>query len=275
MARHVLLVDELAASPVEAALSGWRVTRVEEGKLALSWLRHNPPELILVGPGPSDVPSAEFVRAVKVDHASSLLPLVQVVTGSHLGVRAEPDAWLDLDLLHQVNDCLREALAIRAERQREGARADLRLSVSSDMGHLEELNQLFGPWFTACGFGAQVCQQLTLALRELVANAIEWGHAQDRSRVVSVHARLDHEKVNVLVRDSGPGFDPGTVPHAARPGDPLSHLAVRSSLRLREGGFGILMTRGMVDQLCYNAAGNEAQLTKYLPTRHSTAKSDR
>jgi anti-sigma regulatory factor (Ser/Thr protein kinase) len=84
---------------------------------------------------------------------------------------------------------------------------------------------------------------------------------------VAVTCRLDRDKVSVLVRDSGAGFDPGDLPHAARPGDPLGHLPVRAARQLRDGGFGILMARGLVDQLCYNEAGNEAQLIKYLPAR--------
>jgi two-component system, OmpR family, response regulator len=268
MARHVLFVDALANSAVEAALSGgWRITRVEEGQLALSWLRRNPPDLILLGLCPAGLTAPAFARAVKVDHPVSLLPLVQLEGSPPDGVCAEPDAWLNPTTPQRVTDAIEQALAARAERQRDGARADLRLSLPSDLDHLEEVAALFGPWFAACGFGPQLTQQLTLAVRELIANSIEWGHRLDRSLPVEVLARLDDEKVSVLVRDTGPGFDPCDVPHAARPGDPLSHLAVRSSLQLREGGFGILMTRGMVDHLCYNESGNEAQLTKYLPSR--------
>src|SRR5262249_31352643 len=189
----------------------------------LTWLRHNPPELVLVGRRPADVSAADFVRTVKADHDFSLLPLVQVAAGgSGLalafsvragGVRAEPDAWLDPTHPREVGACIAEALAARAERQREGARADLRLSVSSGLEHLDEVNSLFREWFAGCGFSGQASQQLTLAVRELVANAIEWGHGQDRSLDVTVHARLDHEKASVLVRDTGPGFDPTSVPH--------------------------------------------------------------
>jgi anti-sigma regulatory factor (Ser/Thr protein kinase) len=274
MARQVLFVGETAA-PAEAALVGWRVTRVGEAQLALTWLRHNPPDLILVGsrdPFGGDFVPSEFVLAVKTDHAGSLLPLVQVRASAADGVRAEPDAWLDLDRTEDAGASLAEALAARAERQREGARADLRLSVPSDVGLLEEVHRLLGAWFAACGFGGMACNQLNLAVRELAANAIEWGHGHDRSRTVSLWARLDEEKVSVLVADDGPGFDPTATPHAARPGDPLEHLAVRSALGLRDGGFGILMTRGMVDQLCYNAAGNEAQVVKYLPRKQAGAR---
>ena len=54
------------------------------------------------------------------------------------------DAWLDRADPDHVQGAIAEALAARAERQREGVRADLRLSVPSDMNHLDEVNQLFG-----------------------------------------------------------------------------------------------------------------------------------
>jgi hypothetical protein len=34
---------------------------------------------------------------------------------------------------------------------------------------------------------------------------------------------------------------------------------------MRAGGFGILITRALVDELIYNDAGNEVLLIKYLP----------
>jgi len=57
------------------------------------------------------------------------------------------------------------------------------------------------------------------------------------------------------------------IPHAAQPGDPVGHLDARESLGLREGGFGILLARGLVDELHYNDRGNEASLVKYLHQR--------
>ena len=42
------------------------------------------------------------------------------------------------------------------------------------------------------------------------------------------------------------------------------HTEVREQMGLRPGGFGILMTRQLVDELLYNEAGNEVLLIKYL-----------
>lgn len=273
MVRHVLIVEDNPYSDLERAFpTGWRVTRAAEGAAALCWLRNSPPDLILVGESLADQPPLRFVRSVKLDHACSLLPLVQVgAEDPVIELQADPDAWLESDCATAVSDAIAQASAVRHERIRDGSRADARLRLPSDFSHLEELNSLIPGWLSNCGFGQQLCQQLTLALRELVANAIEWGHQKDSSLAVSVHCRLDQEKVTIHVSDSGPGFDQVNLPHAARPGDPLSHMAVRSSLQLREGGFGILMTRGMVDQLCYNEAGNEVQLIKFVPRKQVAA----
>ncbi len=156
---------------------------------------------------------------------------------------------------------------LREEARRESILADIRFALPSEQDRLEELLHHLAPWLSGCGLNPYAVQQMTLAVREVGANAIEWGHRHQRDRLVAVHCRLDPEKVSVLVRDNGPGFDRRNLPHAARPGDPLSHMAVRTELRLRDGGFGILMASGLVDHLVYNDTGNEAQLLKFLPSR--------
>src|SRR5439155_1265990 len=79
----------------------------------------------------------------------------QVGAANGAGVRIEHDAWLDPSEPDQVEGAVEEALAAGAERRREGARADLRVSIPSDLSHLDEVNRLFGAWFAGCGFGAQ------------------------------------------------------------------------------------------------------------------------
>jgi anti-sigma regulatory factor (Ser/Thr protein kinase) len=265
-----MLVDEdssasppLLACKAALAAAGWRTTRVTEGDLALTLLRRSPPDLVVVGKDCSG-----FTRAVKLDHATNLVPVVQIGEGStSAGVEVEPDAWLPPAQARRPGRVVATALAARAERLRDGTRAEVCVRLPSDPERLDELEALVGPWILASGLSAYRVQKINLALREMVANAIEWGHGNDPDRPVYVECRLDGEKVGVLVRDTGPGFDPGDVPHAARVGDPVTHLAIRAARNLRDGGFGILVTRGLVDLLCYNDAGNEVQLLEYLPPR--------
>jgi anti-sigma regulatory factor (Ser/Thr protein kinase) len=270
MGYHVLVVEVNAGGSLVLRASrklGWRTTRLEEGSLAHAWLRNSPPDLVIVGAELADLPAGHFVRAVKLDHGCNGLPLVRLGRGpAAADLEIEPDAWLDPATDH-LPAVAAQARAVCSERLSEGSRSEVRFRLPSDRERLEEVNQLLGPWLTACGLGPHQVQQIILAVRELGSNAIEWGHGNDPSRPISITCRLDAEKISILVRDTGPGFDPRELPHAARHGDPLSHLEVRAARQLREGGFGILMARGLVDHLCYNQAGNEACLVKYLPAR--------
>jgi len=121
--------------------------------------------------------------------------------------------------------------------------------------------------FLFSGLTETQVKQLTIAVRELGTNAIEWGHQKQLECIVNVIYRIDPDKVTIIIKDTGPGFDPNNLPHAAHPDDPVAHMMVRDTLGLREGGFGILMARGLVDELTYNEVGNEVRLVKNFPTR--------
>ena len=69
------------------------------------------------------------------------------------------------------------------------------------------------------------------------------------------------------IADPGEGFDIDQLRHAAimnPDDDPMRHLSVREEQGLRPGGFGLAMTRSLVDDLIYNEARNEVLLIKYL-----------
>jgi len=97
---------------------------------------------------------------------------------------------------------------------------------------------------------------------EMGQNAIEWGNRHRAEALVRVTYRTYEDRVEIVIRDEGPGFNPREVPHAARPDDPIAHMDVREKLGLREGGFGMMISRGMLDELRYNAKGNEVTLVK-------------
>jgi CheY-like chemotaxis protein/anti-sigma regulatory factor (Ser/Thr protein kinase) len=107
---------------------------------------------------------------------------------------------------------------------------------------------------------------IVFAFRELLMNAIEHGGKLDPEKKVEVaYIRLS----NVIlyhVRDPGQGFSFENLSHAAVanvPGDPAGHVAVRRAAGLRPGGFGILLTRNIADEVVYNEKGNEVLLVKY------------
>jgi len=80
--------------------------------------------------------------------------------------------------------------------------------------------------------------------------------------MVRITYRIDPEKVTIIIKDQGPGFNPGQVPHAASDADPIAHLDIRNDLGIREGGFGIMLAKGLVDDFHYNDKGNEVTIVK-------------
>jgi anti-sigma regulatory factor (Ser/Thr protein kinase) len=160
-----------------------------------------------------------------------------------------------------------EAIAWRDDLEKHGTEGEVHFHLRSDTQYLDELNHLLSSLFLFSGLTQKQIKQLTTAVRELGANAIEWGHKKQIDRIVTVIYRIDPEKVSIVIRDTGTGFDPQNLPHAAKSDDPVGHMMVRETLGLREGGFGILLAAGLVDEMKYNETGNEVRLVKYFPPR--------
>jgi CheY-like chemotaxis protein/anti-sigma regulatory factor (Ser/Thr protein kinase) len=116
---------------------------------------------------------------------------------------------------------------------------------------------------------------IVFAFRELLNNAIEHGGKLDpQKRVEVAYIRLSGV-ILYYVRDPGKGFSFEGLSHAAianAPDDPVGHVAVREAAGLRPGGFGILLTRNIADEVVYNEKGNEVLLVKYVPAS-TTAQS--
>ena len=105
------------------------------------------------------------------------------------------------------------------------------------------------------------------AFRELLLNAIEWGGKLDPNRKVHIAYLRTKRMILYRIADPGTGFRFEQLTHAAisNPnGKSLQHMEVREQKGLRPGGFGILLTRALVDELIYNQAQNEVVFIKYL-----------
>jgi anti-sigma regulatory factor (Ser/Thr protein kinase)/CheY-like chemotaxis protein len=113
-------------------------------------------------------------------------------------------------------------------------------------------------------FEEQEFDQLLMAFREILLNAIEHGAGFDADKEVRVDAIRTKRALTFYFRDPGPGFVPDRLPHAAREDDPISHLEKREEAGIRPGGFGMMLSRQLVDEIVYNQAGNEVLLVKHL-----------
>jgi DNA-binding response OmpR family regulator len=110
-------------------------------------------------------------------------------------------------------------------------------------------------------------EAIAQAFRELLTNAIEWGGKLDPNRKVRISCIRTKKMLLYKIADPGEGFDIDGLRHAAisnPEGDPIRHLVIREEQGLRPGGFGLAMTRSLVDELIYNEARNEVIFVKYV-----------
>mgnify|MGYP001434299571 CR=1 FL=1 len=113
---------------------------------------------------------------------------------------------------------------------------------------------------------SDLCEKLSLAVDELLGNAIEHGCDSRQCRVEFTFIRTKRMLL-FQVKDAGAGFSLDDIPHAALnnpPEEPLRHLEYRSQNGMRPGGFGIMMVKQIADDLMYNQQGNEVVMIKYL-----------
>jgi two-component system OmpR family response regulator len=255
---------------------GYEPTVLHEGASATAWVREHQPSVILLDLLLPDTDGFTICENLKLDRETNLIPVVMVTALSALedrvkGLQVGANRYLTKPFsADDLAKAIQDALAWQEDLKRRGTEGEIRFQMQSDTQYLEELNHLLASLFLFSGLSQTQVKQLTTAIRELGTNAIEWGHKKQAERIVTVDYRIDQEKITILIKDTGAGFDPDNLPHAADPDDPIAHMMVREALGLREGGFGILMSRGLVDELEYNESGNEVKLVKYFPKEPPT-----
>jgi anti-sigma regulatory factor (Ser/Thr protein kinase)/DNA-binding NarL/FixJ family response regulator len=106
-----------------------------------------------------------------------------------------------------------------------------------------------------------------MAFREMLTNAIEHGGRLDPDEHVEISYLRARHMVTCQISDPGEGFTLDEIPHAAIANpteDPLRHVGYREAYGMRPGGFGVLLTQRLVDELVYSERGNEVTLVKYI-----------
>lgn len=100
-------------------------------------------------------------------------------------------------------------------------------------------------------------EQLGMAVRECMANAISHGNGYSREKSVYFTIASEPSRLVVRILDEGQGFDPDEVP------DPLAERNL-----LRTSGRGLLLMRSFVDEINIGRAaegGTEVVMIKKLP----------
>ena len=272
MPRTVLIVDDerdtndILASLLQAR--NFEPIQLFAGAEAAAVARERRPELILLDLMLPDVDGFTICDRLKRDRETNLIPILMVTAlddARHraAGVRVGANGYLTKpfapdDLFRAIDD----ALAWRREHERRGTSGEINFDVRSEASYLQQANDLLADLFAHTSLTERQVRELRQVVTEMGGNAIEWGHRKNADLVLQITYRIDPEAVTLIIRDQGPGFNPGRLPHAASDDDPIGHLDVRNELGIREGGFGIMLAKGLVDEFRYNDKGNEVTLIK-------------
>lgn len=274
--RSVLLVDadpevhELLASSLRR--EDRRIESLYDGREAIARLRAGDCDLMVAGPGRDGLSGLSLLR-----RARAIRPNLKViVTGEpdtarvlraircraysyfHRPVSAAPLAEMAQQALD--SESWKDDIRVVSARP-DWVTLDIRCKVEAaerTAHYIRELEAELAP---------QACEDIAVAFRELLMNAIEHGGRYDAKKRVRTSLLRTSRAVIVYIHDPGTGFSLDFLPHAAisNPADaPTRHVEFRAEQGQRPGGFGILMSRTLVDDLLYNERGNAVLFVKYL-----------
>ena len=175
-----------------------------------------------------DVDGYQICEALKLDRATNLIPVVMVtardqpqdrVHGLEVGANGYVVKPFSLE---QLNEVITQALAWQAGIRRMGAQGEILFRLQSDTRYVEQVNNLLASLYLFTGLKEMQIHQLTMAVRELGSTPSSGG-TKSRSSHRHDHLQDSPDKVVIDIRDTGSGFNPANLPHAASVDDPLAH----------------------------------------------------
>ena len=272
MPRTVLIVDDerdtndILASLVQAR--EFEPVQLFEGSQVAAAVREHTPDVILLDLMLPDADGFVICDQLKRNRETNLIPIIMVTAlqdAKHraAGVRVGANGYLAKPFTpEQLFEVIDRAMAWRHEHESRGTTGEINFDIRSESTYLQQANDLLADLFAHTSLTERQIKDLKQAVMEMGGNAIEWGHRKNAELVLQITYRIDLEAVTLIIRDQGPGFNPKKLPHAASDEDPIGHLDVRNELGIREGGFGIMLARGLVDEFRYNDRGNEVTMIK-------------
>jgi len=132
----------------------------------------------------------------------------------------------------------------------------IQLDLASRLEVLQEVQAKLSLMLAARGIDPDEVDNIGVAVRESVVNAIKHGNSLDGAKQVHVQMAIESDQLEVVVRDEGRGFDPDSLP------DPFAPENL-----LKPEGRGMLMMRSFMDDVDFSfphSGGTVVRLRKRL-----------
>ena len=115
-----------------------------------------------------------------------------------------------------------------------------KMTFPSDAEYLEKIEKMSSDIATKAGFDESTVDDLSIALTELVNNAIHHGNRNDVNKSVTVTFKVDETKITISVTDEGNGFSPNNISDPLHPDNLMA-----------DSGRGIYLVRALMDEVDY------------------------
>ena len=272
--------DHTLAATVATILPDWTIERVRDNVAALALIEARPFDVVLTGANTSGKADVDLLRKIRLvrphtrliilTNESTPADVIASMREQAFSYFSKPLSWTmfaEMVRLAAEEPCWDDGIEVVS------ATPDwIRLAARCDVKTADRLVQFFRE---IADLTDAEKYDVAIALREMLLNAIEHGGRLDPNQYVEVSYLRARYMVLCRVNDPGEGFSLDEIRHAAianPPDDPIRHQRYRDELGLRPGGFGVLLTRSLVDEVIYGENGNEVMLVKYLDTnRQRTA----
>lgn len=133
----------------------------------------------------------------------------------------------------------------------------LELSLDSTMRTVDVAERLVRRFCKKARCTEEQQNEISLAVRESVANAVFHGNGCDAAKKVALAVELRDGGLVICVRDEGKGFDPESLPDPRDPGN-----------LMRERGRGVFLVNATMDEVTMRrraaSSGMEVIMVKYL-----------
>lgn len=287
----ILIVDDsavdrrLAGKPLES--SGYQVRYAENGSETLQHILTDSLDLVVTDMVMPEVDGLELVKQIKL-RFRSLPVIVMTAHGSEeIAVKALQIGAASYvpkkNLARDLEETVRGVLSVSSAKRAEQAILD---SLTTVEMHFELKNETAAIRPLIAHMQAQLRQmqvcddndivRVSTALQEALVNAIEHGNLEIDSalrenrdgsygklvkeraatepfslRRVRIQTRMSRDRAEWVIRDEGPGYNPGKLPD---PRDPANLQKV--------SGRGLLLIRTFMDEVSFNETANEIRMIK-------------
>ena len=298
--KTVLVVDSSARDRelIAGLLShgdNWKIVFAQNGSEALAELRQSPPDLVVTDLEIPELSGLELVSAVAEGIERIPIVLIAAHGNEQIAVQAlqhgassyVPKRRLSDELFPTIqrvlaaaheDQCLAQALEFMTH---DACEFDLPNNPALALAVPRFLQRALG-WMGICPDKSDRIR-VGVALEEALINAVYHGNlelssemrddnlqeyyrlAEERQQLepwsrrrIRIAARFTHAEARYVISDDGPGFDVSRLPDPRLPEN-----------LLRTSGRGVLLIRTFMDEVHYNARGNEITVVKCRRTAES------